>query len=104
MSQRIYLFATQGRSVPMEGGAGVIGEEPVAVIDSHYYRARVRAGELRCPDAHFETPVGAPTGAPAPSASDASATHEANDAEGTRDGDSSELPTTTTTSRRRAAQ
>jgi hypothetical protein len=65
MSQRIHVVAAEGRAVPMEGVSGTIGSDPVAVIDSHYYRRRVREGDLRVVASPAETVSVADTSASA---------------------------------------
>ncbi len=45
-TQRVYVVATQGRSVPMESSASIIQSTPVAVMLTHYYRRRIASGEL----------------------------------------------------------
>ncbi len=45
-NQRVYVVATEGRSVPMESSASIIQSTPVAVMLTHYYRRRITSGEL----------------------------------------------------------
>lgn len=47
MSQRLYVVASEGRSVPLETPPGMIEGTPVVVLDSHYYRRRIADGELQ---------------------------------------------------------
>lgn len=45
---RVYVVATEGRSVPAESSHSIIqGTTPMAVVLTHYYRRRIAAGELQ---------------------------------------------------------
>lgn len=46
--QRIWVVATEGRRVPMEGAPRrYVEQQPVEVVRSTYYMRRLAAGELR---------------------------------------------------------
>lgn len=57
MSQRLTVVAVDGRRIPMEGVPGEIGDEPVEVQSSHYYRSRIASGELRALEAEADPAV-----------------------------------------------
>lgn len=106
MSQRIHVVAAEGRAVPMEGVSGTIGSDPVAVIDSHYYRRRVREGDLRVVAAPTETVTAAETSASAGHVAPTGSAVQGDDASAPDDAhpraETAALEQNPTTSRRRA--
>ena len=74
----IHVQAVSGRLVPREGlPTEMIGETPVAVVESHYYRSHIADGALRVVDP-ADAPAPKPVAAPvAPDLDDAETQHDA---------------------------
>lgn len=58
----IHVQAVSGRLVPREGmPTEMIGEKPVAVVESHYYRSHIADGALRIVEADAAPVASAPS-------------------------------------------